>query len=250
MKPFIAQLLLVLSVTLSGAQTSSPVFEVASVKPAPPDADPKAGSWSIPGTGSFTATHLPLIRLIMLAYDVDSSQVANKPDWFDTNLYDVSAKPEDGVRLTREALRPRLRALLQQRFHLVTHTEMRPTSGYALVIAKGGPHLATTKGDYFPGFRTNVSPGHMSGFNWSMPVFAKYLTPAAGFPVADQTGLKESYDISFDYAPDSENTMSTQSTLLPLQDAVRQATGLLLKPQKVEVETIVIDSVGPLENEN
>src|SRR5205823_11141726 len=109
------------------------------------------------------------------------------------------AKPEDGVRLTREELRPRLQDLLQQRFHLATHTETRVIRGYALMVAKGGPHLTPTTGDHFPGFRRNVSPGHMSGANWSMPQLAKYLTPAAGAPVSDETSLTGSYDIDFRY---------------------------------------------------
>ena len=36
------------------------------------------------------------------------------------------------------------------------------------MVAKGGPHLTPTKDDHFPGYRINVSPGHMSGANWSM----------------------------------------------------------------------------------
>jgi uncharacterized protein (TIGR03435 family) len=221
------------------AQAVRPAFEVASVRPAPPDADAKSGSWSIPNTGRFTATHVTLALLIQLAYDVDKSQIANEPDWMETNLYDVAAKAEDGVPLTREELRPRLQDLLQQRFHLVAHTETRMSSGYALVVAKGGPKLTPTKGDHFPGFRINVSPGQMRGANWTMAQLAKYLTPAAGFPVVDQTGIAGSYDVAFSYAakPDAK------STLPPLDVALKDTTGLLLKAQKVPVEMVVVESV-------
>ena len=87
------------------AQTLLPTFEVASVRPSAPQADPNTGSWSIPGSNRFIASHVSLARLIQLAYDVDNSQIVNKPDWLDTILYDVTAKAEDGVRLTREELR-------------------------------------------------------------------------------------------------------------------------------------------------
>jgi uncharacterized protein (TIGR03435 family) len=228
------------------ATAKLPAFDVASVRPAPPDADPKTGGWSIPSVGRFTATHVPLALLIQLAYDVDGSQIANQPGWLETNLYDIDAKPEDGVHLTRDELRPRLQDLLQQRFHLVAHTETRLSSGYALVIAKGGPHLTPTKGDHFPGFRINVSSGHMRGANWSMPQLAKYLTPAVGFPVADQTGITGSYDIDFNYNP----KFNSNSDLPTLDVALKQATGLLLKPQKIPVETVVIDSVDKVPTEN
>ena len=229
--------LLLASPTLT-AQTQHPAFEVATIKPAAP-ADPNTGSWSLPGTGRFTATNVSLALLIQLAYGIDSSQIANPPTWLDSTYFDLNAKPEDGIALTREELRPRLQDLLHQRFHLVAHTETRPGHGYALLVAKGGAHLTPTKADHFPGFRTNVSPGQMSGFNWSMPILAKYLTSAAGFPVVDQTSLAGSYDIAFSYAANPD----TDTTLPPLDAALKQATGLLLKPQKVPVENLVIDSI-------
>lgn len=213
-------------------------FVVASVKAAP-GADPNTGSWSRPGVGQFTATHVSLTRLLQLAYGVDSSQIANRPGWFDTDLFDVVAKPEEGIAMTREELQPRLQQLLQERFHLSMHQEMRQARGYALLVASGGPHLKPTLGDHFPGFRINVSAGEMRGANWSMAVLAKYLTSAVGFPVIDRTDLGGSYDIEFSYAPETD----VESDLPSLNDALRRATGLLLKPEKVPVETIVVDTV-------
>jgi uncharacterized protein (TIGR03435 family) len=237
--PLLLCSLLFFCICAATAQTSHLTFEVATVRPAPPQAAPNTGSWSPPGNGRFTATHVSLALLLQLAYGVDDSQIANKPDWLETNLYDIVAKPEDGLSLTRDELRPRLQNLLQQRFHLVAHTETRSIRGYALVIAKGGPRLTPTRADHFPGFRINVSPGQMRGVNWSMPQLAKYLTPAAGFPVVDQTGITGSYDIGFSYEPNPD----TDGTLPSLNVALKEATGLLLKPQKVPVETVVIDSI-------
>src|SRR5579871_2821094 len=150
------------------AQSPAPAFEVASVKPAPPDADPKKGSWSYPGAGRFTATHVPLTILLQLAFGLDQSQIANKPGWLETELYDIQAKAENGVALNREELKPRLQDLLRRRFHLLSHTETRLTRGYALIVAKSGPHLTPTKAAHFPGYRINVSSGQMRGENWTM----------------------------------------------------------------------------------
>jgi uncharacterized protein (TIGR03435 family) len=227
------------------ANIPHPTFEVATVKPAP-QADPNTGSWSPPGTGRFAATHVSLALLLQLAYGIDNSQIANMPDWLESNLYDVVAKPEDGIKLSRDELKPRLQDLLQQRFHLAAHIEMRPMRGYALVIADGGPHLTPTKGDHFPGFRINVSSGQMRGANWSMQQFARYLTSAAGFPVVDQTGITGSYDVNFGYGSNPD----IDSTLPSLEVALKQATGLLLKPQKVPVETVVIDSIDKVPTAN
>lgn len=238
-------LLLSYTQTATSQTQPSPTFEVASVRPAP-QADPNTGSWSPPGVGRFKASHVSLALLLQLAYGVDNSQIANKPGWLETNLYDIDAKPEEGIHLTRDELKPRLQDLLHQRFHLVAHTETRSSRGYALVIAKGGAHLIPTKADHFPGFRVNVSSGQMRGVNWSMTQLAKYLTPAAGFPVVDQTGITGSYDIGFSYNPQPD----VDSNLPPLNIALEQATGLLLKQEKVPVETIVIDSVDKVPTAN
>ena len=61
------------------AQTPAPGFEVATVRPSTPQADPNSGSWSPPGIGRFTANHVTLALLLQLAYGVDSSQIVNKP---------------------------------------------------------------------------------------------------------------------------------------------------------------------------
>jgi uncharacterized protein (TIGR03435 family) len=153
------------------AQAPQPAFEVASVRVAPADADPQTGFWSRPGIGRFTASHVSLARLIQLAYGIDDSQIANKPGWMDTNLYDVDAKPEEGVSLTREELKPCLQELLHERFHLVAHMETRSGRGYALVVAQDGPHLKPASAGHFARERHPVStctprsglPGLLSG---------------------------------------------------------------------------------------
>jgi uncharacterized protein (TIGR03435 family) len=233
-------------VQTAAGQPAGPTFEVASVKPAPPQTDPNTGAWSYPGGNRFVASHLPMTVLIQLAYGVDKSLIANKPGWLENDLFDIEAKAEDGIRLNREELKPRLQDLLRQRFHLVAHLESRQSRGYALVVAKGGPHLAPTKAAHFPGFRINVSSGHMQGENWSMSQLAGYLTPAAGFPVVDQTGIAGSYDIAFSYDPKPD----PDSNLPALEEALKEATGLLLKPQMVPAETLVIDSVDKIPTKN
>ncbi len=240
MKRSVAFVLFTVLWVFSGVRTGvgQALFAVASVKAAP-GADPATGSWSRPGVGMFSATHVSLTRLLQLAYDMDSSQILNRPEWFDTDLFDVVAKPEEGISMTREELQPRLQQLLRERFHLVTHFEMRPVRGYALLVSPGGAHLKPAKGEHFPGFRINVSPGEMRGANWSMGILSKYLTAAAGFPVVDRTSLGGSYDIGFSYAPETD----AASELPSLSDALKRETGLLLKPEKVPVETIVVDSV-------
>ncbi len=126
-----------------------PAFEVATVRPSPPN----HGYTSISpfGTARFTATNASLAYLIQLAYEIDArNQLTGKPDWLDSTYFDISAKAEDNTQLTYEKVKPLLQQLLRQRFHLVTHTKEKTLPGYALVVAKDGPklHPSTTATPY------------------------------------------------------------------------------------------------------
>ncbi len=219
------------------AAQSRPSFEVASVRPSSDDTND--GYWSPPGRPNFTAHNLSLTWLIVLAYGIDANQIADKPSWLDSVHFDIEAKPSGNVSLTREELRPRLQSLLEDRFHLATHTETRLMPGYALIVTKGGPKLEATKGSAFPGFRVNVSDGELNGLNWSMPFLATMLQHPSGRPVVDETGLRGSYDIKLHYSPDTSTNSSDPSIFTALQETL----GLKLVPKKVPVSVLVIDHV-------
>jgi uncharacterized protein (TIGR03435 family) len=222
-----------------------PAFEVATIRQTPPSARGDA-VWSPPGNGKFMATNVSLAFLIKMAFEVDDNQILEKPSWLESELYDVVAKAESDVPLTRAQLRPRLQHLLQQRFHLVTHRETRMVHGYALVVAKGGAKLKPTKGDHWPGFRVHVGAGELNGLNWSMPTLAAMLRAPAGLPVIDKTGIAGSYDIKLDFAPDLE----ADSSLPSLFTALQETLGLKLESQKVPVEMLMIDHVERVPSEN
>lgn len=227
-----------LSAQTLSTQPASASFDSIIIR-ADPNGDPSQGQWSRPGLGRFQASNVSVELLIRLAYNVDANQIVNQPGWLKSRLFDVTAKPDAGVELSREELRPRLQNLLQQRFHLVTHRETKEIPGYALVVAKHGARLQPTKGAPFPGFRSNVNPGSLKGLNWSMTDLATYITSLIGEPVADQTGIPGRYDVSVDYAPDD----AAGSNLPSLFTALQETLGLRLISRKVPVQMLVIDSV-------
>lgn len=213
-------------------------FEVATIRATPRD-QVGGSQWSPPGVGRFDATDVTLGFLIHMAFDVDENEIAGKPKWFDATHYDLAAKPEDGVRLSRDELRPLLQELLRERLHLASHFETRMERGYALVVAKGGPKLQPTAGGKPPGFRIFVAAGDLRGVNWSMPWLAAMLQQVMGEPVADETGLAGSYDISLHFAPDVES----DSALPSVFTAVKESLGLEMKAGRVPVRVLVIDHV-------
>ena len=226
-------------------EAPSSAFEVATIR-ANPTADPNEGHWSYPGIGGFNASGLTLATLIRLAYDIDDKQILNRPKWLNTNLYDVNAKPEEGVTLTRAELRPRLQALLQQRFHLVAHRETRQEPGFALIESKRGAKLQPTKGAKFPNYHVELHAGKINIRDVTLNDIAASITSVIDKPVLNQTTIQGSYDIDVTYAPDE----TPDSNLPSLFTALEEATGLRLTPQKVPVEVLIIDSVDPVPTPN
>ncbi len=104
-KLFITLLIAVVPVPFCGAQ-SKPSFEVATIRSS--NAPPTEGYWSPPGTGKFIAHNLSLALLIHLAFGTDNRQIVNKPSWLESDRFDITAKPSEGVALSRDELKPRL----------------------------------------------------------------------------------------------------------------------------------------------
>ena len=243
-------LLGVLTVASSAAQTSQdsaalPSFEVATIRATPPGRQGNS-VWSPPGVGRFSADSVSLEFLVEMAFGMDHNQITGGPKWLDSVFYDVVAKPESGISLTRDELRPRLQSLLEQRFHLATHFETQLVRGYVLLVAEGGPKLKPSAKDKPPGFRVYVGPGRIEGLNWSMPYLAAMLQRPAGLPVADKTGVAGSFDIKLEFAPDIEQPSSLPS----LFTALRETLGLELKAQKVPVQILVIDHIDRVPTDN
>jgi uncharacterized protein (TIGR03435 family) len=216
-------------------------FEVASVKRTPPAS---IGYTSISpfGSATFTATNVTLEVLIGMAFGVDSNHISGKQSWLDTESYDVSAKAEGGREISREELRPMLQNLLAERFKLSVHREMKDEPGYALIVAKG-PKLQASKGG---ASRPMILKGGLRADNISLKMLAAILAGPAGRPVVDKTGIEGNFDVKLDYAPEGIADSSLPSIFTALQEQL----GLKLVPQKVPVETLVVDRAEKVPAEN
>jgi uncharacterized protein (TIGR03435 family) len=116
-------------------------FEVASVKqgaplPGRPDLYiMKGGGLETNAPGQFIATAVPLLSLILRAYQLVPSQVASSRP-LETDRYDIVAKVPPGATVAQ--VNVMLRNLLVERIGLVVHHETRRGPLYEMVIAKGG----------------------------------------------------------------------------------------------------------------
>jgi len=245
-----APLLLTLAASLAPAQ--SPAFEAASIHLVDPHtaADLQRGigqlSMSPFPTNLFTLHSAPLSFLIQIAYAVDTQDnISAMPGWMDSQLYDISAKVEGDQQLTLEQMRPLLQQLLAQRFHLAVHHQSKLLSGFALIVAKGGPKLQPpAKPKRKMGGQ--ILPNGLTFWNMDLAHFVLILSRPAGQPVIDKTGLTGVYDFKLSYTPTNDPDSSLPSFFTAIQDQL----GLKLEPQKVPVETLVIDHIDRTPTEN
>jgi len=133
-------------------------FDVASIRPVPPDAPPHDGydllnnpllnpyAEDAPPKGLLTAS-ASTVNYIIFAYKIfDVSQMrtlsAQLPAWARTDAYIINARADGSP--TRDQIRLMMQSLLADRFHLALHTETRQLAVNALVLEKPstpGPQL-------------------------------------------------------------------------------------------------------------
>ena len=235
------QLFLLALAGLLCAQAPAPEkFEVASIKLTPPDSC--CFSMNPWGGATFTARNISMPVLVEMAFGVTDKQISNIES-LGRELYDVSAKPENGGALTFERSRPMLKALLEERFKLTAHRETKDVPGYVLSVAKGGPKL---KPATVAAGQTMIVRGELIGPNAGMALFATMLESPLGKPVLDKTNLSGVYNIDLKFAPDGD----TASTLPSIFTAIQEQLGLKLESQKVPFETLVIDHCDHIPTQN
>ena len=268
------RVLMILLTLLSAASAQSPSFEVATIKPAAPDARGKRIS---PGPGGgLRMANMTLNDMVEFAWDVQPFQVSGGPAWLDSASYDIVAKPE--AKASQSELKVMLQSLLTDRFHLRTHQETKEMPIYALVLArkdgKLGPDLAESKegscekfdpshpapppqpGAAPPRYCGNmmISPTRLDVFGHTIPELTPLLSRMVEREVVDQTGLKGNYDISLqfprDETPLSPDAPPARLDLAPiLFSTFPDRLGLKFESQKGPVEMIVVDAAErPSEN--
>lgn len=219
-----------------------PSFEVASVRLSPPNNDDLTFI-SPSGLSTFTARSVTLEVLLGITFAVSSDQIAGAPDWLHSQEYDVEAKVEDGMKLSHSQMRPLLQQLLDERFHLKFHREIRNQKGAALEIARDRPKLPPA--DESSG-QAQILPDQLRCPNCSLGILAGLLALVIGRPVIDKTGMSGNYDFKLSYAPDK----ATDSPLPSIYSALQEQLGLKLVRQNVPVEMLVIDHINRVPTEN
>lgn len=237
---------------------AKPEFEVATIKPS----DPKRNGWGIHvnRSGMFETLNTTLADLVKFAYDVHPKQVIGAPAWFDSDRFDLSAKPDTPGIPTVKQMQVMLKKLLADRFSLTFHKEQKELSAYAITVAKDGVKFKKEENAKIPvpGFGGRPQNG-FNVHNATMAEFASVMQ--AQFmdePVVDHTGLGDTrYTFVLKFTPDPGMRPFGSGSAPPepapavadpdappdLYSAMEQQLGLRMQKTKAPVDVMVIDKV-------
>jgi uncharacterized protein (TIGR03435 family) len=232
-------------------------FEVATVKPNPnPEPVPNI-QFTLDG---FAARSVTISMVIHQAVGIfDDRLVVGGPSWINEKRFDIQAKydPSTYSNLTLDQRRAMLQDLLQDRFGLVIHHELRDFPLYSLVIAPSGPKLEAAKENDIVVLPTRgavcsngsrMGVGRVEFHGCMMNDLAYTLTIQAGNElgrtVVDRTGLTGRYNFVLRWTPETNAVPNVQDSDAPwIIGALQKELGLDLKPITGPLDVIVIDHV-------
>ena len=242
-----AGIIVVIVTTGSALRAQSPAFEVATVKVN------RSGSGASNGprltNGRLSAENGTLKRFLQVAYDLNALQISG-PGWLDSDRFDLAAKSPQGV--PDSDLMPMLQSLLKERFQLTLHRENKEMPVYDLIVAKEGLKISVFDPSHIPPTPPRNGAASMIIGPMTISGLAKTLTPAAGRPVIDKTGLEGRYFCAVTFSPLKAQTNSNVTEVAPLDifAAVQQQLGLKLEPAKALREILVVDHAERIPREN
>jgi uncharacterized protein (TIGR03435 family) len=258
----------------AGAPGAPATFEAASVKE---HVEPGDGSFvgRRPG-GRFAAQNATLREIIEYAYEIQGHQLIGSLAPIESARWDIAATLGAAGQAGPDLTLPAVRALLADRFGLVTHRERRTLQVYALRVARAdatpGPNLTRSaldcpalmavarRGGGPPpaearqcGFRGRV--GSLQSTGMPLTELALALSGRVGRAVLDQTGLTGPWDVTLTYAPDSAEipagTLAPDAPrpaanpdAPPLTAALQEQLGLRLVSTTAPVDVLVVDRVS------
>lgn len=199
----------------------------------------------VPGNrgGRFSAQNIPLKQLLAYAYRVKEFQISG-PDWLGSSRYDINANVPEGT--SPEQVWAMLRSLLEERLNISTHRSTQEMNVYNMVVSRGGPKFRPTEPGEQDKFAFPYSDASYLLLAGDVARWGEVLSPAAGRPVLDKTGLPPgNYRVMLAYYR-GEGRSDTPE----LFTAIPEQLGLRLEPARESVDIVVIDRAEKIPAEN
>ncbi len=206
--------------------------------------------------GRYDVRKATMMDLIRLAYGFDADDVMGGPDWLEFHRFDIAAKAPPST--APQEIRLMLQSLLEDRFKLVLHKDVRPVPVFALKPGKDKPKIKRAEGSGDAECRYQRQAGTpvdtvYTCRNMTMAAFAEQLRGMAGDyladPVVDDTGLNGTWN--FDLRWNSRSRiLAAGAERVTIFRAIDQQLGLRLTAEKAPADVIVIDSVKEKPTDN
>jgi uncharacterized protein (TIGR03435 family) len=242
------------------SQQQRPSFEVASIRAHDPNDRTIVNNYQPYPGGRFTATNCSPWMLIHYAFQLQPFQIPDEPVWIKSEHYDVDARPED-VHTNFDDTPLMLQGLLEDRFQLKYHWEIKEAPVYELVVVKAGKLPKSVVLGDCPrppaqpnGIPTDApcgdlanTPGHTKGYDLTASELAGSLSWLLSKPILDKTNLKGKYDVELQWTLESVEMRSGPSSEQDIPDiftALQEQLGLKLQPAKGPVRMFVIDHIA------
>jgi uncharacterized protein (TIGR03435 family) len=216
-------------------------FEVASIRPVGSPTGLEYPSGVVPPSytpGHYRNEKQSLAGLAVEAFGVKRLFEIAYPRWMDSTYFAVRAVLPEGA--TNADLPIMIQHLLEDRFGLVFHHEMRQMAGFELVMVKPRPQLAksagpaqdpsTVKGvqveldkngmmqfkkDARSGQVLTLTAARWRGRNKTMSGLATDLAKYLREPVMDATGLEGEYDYDLVFTPETNTNTGSGAMMSP-----------------------------------
>jgi uncharacterized protein (TIGR03435 family) len=195
------------------------------------------------------------------------------PTWLTSDHYEIEAKTDGSA--NRDRIFRMLQSLLEDRFQLKTHRELKELPVFTLVSNRGGFKLPTPRDgvcvdspedaavEWTGGGRMAapgelqpakgrcgyviVGLGQLRGGKIGMPELVRVLSMMLGRSVIDRTGFSSLFDVQLDFVPDETTPAmpppppGSGISGVSIAQALQEQLGLRLDAAKGPVEVIVVD---------
>lgn len=243
------RLLLLAAVVAPWIQAQSgPAFDVASLKAVHSTGDLYNANLGTAVHGEVVLTNATLSDCLRFAYGITNDAQISGPDWIRNKdiRFDILAKASPET--PRIQLLIMLQALLNERFHLVLHRELKELSYLALTVAKKRPDRSPGNNTLDDSRRSSM-PGRIISNRMSMQLLATLLSRFLRATVIDLTGLQGTYVVQLLWTPESATPVEGD-TGPSIFTAVREQLGLKLEARKGPLEVLLVDRADKFPEEN
>jgi uncharacterized protein (TIGR03435 family) len=278
--PLVLFLCLLYSVPFATSQTpAKPKFDVVSVKTTKAGSGPAIRMQA--NGGRLIANNVTVKMLMQRAYSADSTglfpnQMIGGASWIETDRFDVEGKLDgDSRSVSQQQTWVMVQSLLEDRFRLKTHHDMRELPVYSLLLGKNGSKLTRSEDQAPPNPAISLGPapaydpkqplprGAFTAGGTEVTTVAGNAVPLSRLasalqtwmqrPVVNNTGLAGLFDFKFSFTTPCGIIFPCAPTdptpIGPSLSSALDELGLRLESTKALVDVLVIDSVErPSEN--